>query len=141
VTGGRGRIPVTVPAPAPPAVAAADPDADPVAGNRGAQGLSRPWPTPWPVAVSGYREPHRAPTLPAAPEPVAAPDAGLSGPHVSVPDIRRTPDVPSHGAVGILPAVRPSLRKPVDHARAGSPRHQESIATETVPSPGAACCR
>jgi hypothetical protein len=35
----------------------------------------------------------------------------------------------SHGAVGILPAVRPFLRRLMVHARAGSPRHQESTAT------------
>jgi hypothetical protein len=71
-----------------------------------------------PVAVA-------APVTAAAAVPAAVP----SEPSVAVPGIRQSPDDASHGAVGILPAVRPFLRRLVVHARAGSPRHQESTAT------------
>jgi hypothetical protein len=82
------------------------------------------------VAVTGIRDrtgPPRCSLSLILPLPLSLPLG--SEPPVAVPGIRQSPDDASHGAVGILPAVRSLLRRLVVHARAGSPRHQESTAT------------
>jgi hypothetical protein len=88
----------------------------------------RPWPVS--VAVSGPCCLLSLPPTLSLPLTLALPPGSPDGPWRYWVSAGPCDDA-SHGAVGILPAVRPSLRKLVVHARAGSPRHHGSIATVT----------